>query len=180
MKYSIPLAALLAAFLFVGCEKFDGNRDSKLYVYLTDNSIPADEVNVEIQGVKVKYKGTVEPAASNNPGNSEDWVWLDVNEGIYNLLAYTNGKTTLLAVGGVPGAHIKEIRFVLGKNNSIKLEGKTYPMSLAQGNEAGYKIDLVKNMAIPRDSVLIDFDAALSVKEVQPGKFELIPHLVVK
>lgn len=180
MKNIIPLAALMAALFFVGCEKFDGNQDSKLYVYLTDNSIPADEVNVDIQGVKVKYKGTVEPSNSNNPGNSEDWVWLDVNEGVYNLLQYTDGRTTLLAVGGVPGAHIKEMRFVLGNKNSIKLDGQLYPMTLEPGYELGFKIPVVKQMAIPRDSIIIDFDAALSVKATGINQYQLVPHLVVK
>lgn len=180
MKNRIPLAALLAALFFVGCQKFDGHQDSKLYVYLTDNSIPADEVNVDIQGVKVKYQGTVEPASSNNSGSSEDWVWLDVREGIYNLLQYTNGRTALLAVGGVPGAHIKEMRFVLGKNNSIKFDGQLYPMSLEPGYELGFKINVVKQMGIPRDSITIDFDAALSVKEVGPHQYHLVPHLMVK
>ncbi|MCC6761614.1 MAG: DUF4382 domain-containing protein [Chitinophagaceae bacterium] len=180
MKNIIPLAALMAALFFVGCQKFDGNQDSKLYVYLTDNAIPADEVNVEIQGVKVKYKGTVEPASSTNPGSSEDWVWLDVNEGVYNLLNFTNGRKTLLAVGGVPGANIKEMRFVLGKNNTIKFDGQTYPMTLEAGNEFGYKIDVVKKMGIPRDSITIDFDAALSVIEVGVHQYKLVPHLAVK
>jgi len=180
MRNLFTLIACISGLLLTGCEKMDGNRDAQLRVYLTDNPYLAESVNVEIQGIKVKYNGTVENANSTNTGKSEDWVWLETKSGIYNLLEYKKGNSVLLAIGGVPGGHVKEIRLILGKNNTIKIDGNSFPLQLPAGSEVGFKIPLVKQLAMPRDSVTIDFNAALSITQPSPGIFKLNPVLQIK
>jgi hypothetical protein len=180
MRISLALIAFISSLFLISCEKMEGNKDAQFRVYLTDHPYLAESVNVEIQGIKVKFSGTVESANSTNVGKSEDWVWLETKAGIYDLLAYKNGKSVLLALGGVPGGHVKEIRFVLGKNNTIKIDGNSFPMQLPSGSEFGFKIPFVKQLAMPRDSVTIDFNAALSITQPSPGVFKLNPVLQIK
>jgi hypothetical protein len=180
MRKRFAVLGATALLFLMSCEKIEENRDTKLRVYLTDQPFQAEAVNIDIQSIKVKYKGTVEDAGSSNPGKSDDWVWLETQSGIYNLLDYKIGKSVLIAAGGVPGGHVKEIRLVLGKTNSIKIDGNTYPMSLPSGSESGFKISFVKQLAIPKDSVTIDFNAALSITQPSPGSFNVIPVLQIK
>ncbi len=180
MRISFTLFTILSCLFLIGCEKIEGNKDTQFRVYLTDHPYLAESVNIEIQGIKVKYSGTVENTNSTNTGKSEDWVWLDTKTGMYNLLDYKNGKSVLIAIGGVPGGHVKEIRFVIGKNNTIKIDGNSFPMQLPTGSEFGFKIPFVKQLAMPRDSVTIDFNAALSISQPTPGIFKLSPVLQIK
>jgi hypothetical protein len=180
MRLSFTLFTILSSLFLIGCEKIEGNKDAQFRVYLTDHPYLAESVNIEILGIKVKYCGTVENANSTYTGKSEEWVWLDTKTGMYNLLDYKNGKSVLIAIGGVPGGHVKEIRFVIGKNNTIKIDGNSFPMQLPTGSEFGFKIPFVKQLAMPRDSVTIDFNAALSISQPTPGIFKLSPVLQIK
>jgi hypothetical protein len=166
--YMLALATLV--FIFSGCDKESGNGETtQLRVNLTDNPFNATEVNVEILEVKANFSG-------NNAG----WVDLQTNAGIYDLLGLQNGVDTLLALGTVPLGTLKEIRFVLGSNNSIVIDNQLYPLTIPSGSESGLKIKLDKQLHATLDSVLIDFDAALSIIQTGAGDYKLKPVLKIK
>jgi len=100
--------------------------------------------------------------------------------GVYNLLGLQNGVDTLLAVGVIPTNTVKEIRFILGTDNTIKVGGITYPLVVPSGGESGLKIKVDKRLNGSLDSLLIDFDAALSVKLMVTGEYQLRPVLKLK
>lgn len=158
--------------LFVACSKDGNDNATTLKVRMTDAPYNAEEVNVEIQSVMVKFR--------NDPDSTKGWATLNTNAGIYNLLALQNGIDTLLAVGVIPTNDVKEIRFVLGSSNSIKIAGITYPLTIPSGSESGLKIKVNKKLSGPVDSLLIDFDAALSIKQNGAGDYHLKPVLKVK
>jgi hypothetical protein len=163
---------LLLAALVIGiaaCQKDAGNGTTDLRIRLTDNPFNATEVNVDIREVRV-----------NLHDDSSGWVRLNTNAGIYNLLALQNGIDTLLAQGTIPTGTLKEIRFVLGDNNSIKIDTTLYPLTIPSGAESGLKIKLNKNLQATVDSVLIDFDAALSILQTGTGEYRLKPVLKIK
>lgn len=166
--------------LLSACSKTSVNEDSHLVVHLTDNATVADAVNIDIQAVKVKFKGTIEDAASNNPGNSDDWVWLDTKAGIYNILLLKNGISTKLAEGGIPGGRIHEMRLVLGNRNTIVIDGNSFPLQLTNNDPFGFKINVVRKMSPDRDEITIDFDAAASVRQTEAGSYQLSPVLKLK
>ena len=171
MKQKIVLSVtlfVLSVILLIACSK-DSDTTTQLKVNLTDNPYNATEVNVDIQQVRVNLRD-----------DSTGWVDLDTYEGIYNLLGLQNGVDTLLAQVTIPTTTVKEIRFVLGSNNSIKINDVVYPLTIPSGSESGLKIKVNKQLNAGLDSLLIDFDAALSIHQNGAGDYELKPVLKIK
>lgn len=166
LSYLIPVA--LATGLFLACKK-DNDEKTELRIRLTDNPYHATEVNVDIQQVRV-----------NLSSDSTGWVNLDTRAGIYNLLDFQNGIDTLIAQAVVPTGRLKEVRFVLGDDNSIRIDNTLYPLTIPSGSSSGLKIKLDKQLNAGLDSLLIDFDAALSIIQEGTGDYKLKPVLKIK
>jgi hypothetical protein len=169
------LMALMAVVIGVGsCQKAnnDISGSSTLNVRLTDAPTHFDEVNVDIREVKVKF--------SDDSTGSNGWVTLITYPGIYNLLALQNGVDTLLATGAFPFLVVKEIRFILGPNNTIVDAGVSYPLTIPSGSESGLKIKVDKKLNETLETIVIDFDAALSVKKEGNGDYKLRPVLRIR
>ena len=170
----IPVMGLFtaAALVLAACQK-EANSDSAgsrtLKVKLTDAPIQADSVNVDIRQVRVNFRD-----------DSTGWVDLNTQAGIYDLLGLQNGVDTLLATGVIPASPVKEIRFVLGTDNSIVVAGVNYPLTIPSGSESGLKIKVNKQLSGPVDSLIIDFDAALSIHQNGQGNYMLKPVLKIK
>ncbi|MDZ4793866.1 MAG: DUF4382 domain-containing protein [Bacteroidota bacterium] len=173
MKRFVIAAFLLVSIstlLVIGCSKDDNNKSTTLRVRMTDNPLLAEEVNVDIRQVRVKFRDD----------STSGWMDLTTYAGVYNLLGLQNGVDTLLAVGVIPTNTVKEIRFILGTDNTIKVGGITYPLVVPSGGESGLKIKVDKRLNGSLDSLLIDFDAALSVKLMVTGEYQLRPVLKLK
>jgi len=174
MKKILVFAAIVltASVIFISCKKDDTQPGtSRLNVRLTDAPTAFEEVNVDIREVRVKFSDDT---------LSTGWVSLTTFPGVYNLLAYQNGVDTLLGTGVFPTQVVKEIRFVLGPNNTIKDAGVVYPLTIPSGSESGLKIKINKSLNATLETVIIDFDAALSVKKEGPGDYKLRPVLKIK
>lgn len=174
-KNIIILAAILLSgtSLFVACSKTDKNAGtSNLSVRLTDAPTAFEEVNVDIREVRVKF--------SDDSLSSNGWVTLNTFPGIYRLLDLQNGVDTLLATGAFPFQTVKEIRFILGPNNTIKDAGVVYPLTVPSGSESGLKLKISKELNETLETIIIDFDAALSVKKEGTGDYKLRPVLRIK
>ncbi len=174
-KIFLPLMLIagLSAIVLIACQKDAVNDNSggstQLKVRLTDAPINADSVNVDIRQVRVNFRQ-----------DSTGWVDLNTNAGIYDLLGLQNGVDTLLAVGTIPSNSVQEIRFVLGTDNTIVVNGVSYPLTIPSGSQSGLKLKINKQLNGPIDSILIDFDAALSVHQAGPGNYMLKPVLKIK
>lgn len=64
-------------------------------------------------------------------------------------------------------------------NNSVEVGGVNYPLTVPSGAESGLKIKLNKSVNMPQETVVIDFDALLSIKQ-ENGSYKLRPVIVVK
>ncbi len=106
------------------------------------------------------------------------WIFLPTTSGIYNLLDYQNGVDTLIAQTVVTGSTVKEIRLVLGTENSIIVGGQSYPLTIPSGSESGLKIKMNKSLKEGVDYLSLDFDAALSVSEELSG-YKLRPVIKI-
>ena len=153
---------------FAGCKK-DGNSTTHLKIYLTDKPFTASEVNVDIQEVRV-----------NLANDSSGWMRINTNAGVYNLLDLQNGIDTVIAQGVIPAGALKEVRFILGSDNSIKVDNTVYPLTIPSGSESGLKIKLNKQLNATLDSLIIDFDAGLSIRQNGVGDYRLQPVLQVR
>ena len=161
-------AVCASTILFFACSKEKSEGTSTLQVRMTDAPAAWDEVNVDLQEVRVNFRD-----------DSSGWVSLPTNAGIYNLLDFQNGLDTVIAQGPVPTGMVREIRLVLGDSNTIVVNGQSHPLTIPTGGSSGLKIKVNKNISAGLDSLLIDFDAALSVKE-QNGNYKLMPVLKLK
>lgn len=167
MKKLIPilmLSLITVSAVVVSCSKND-NETSNLRVRLTDNPIDLDSVFVDVREVRVKMGDNAADSL-----NNEGWVTLTTNAGIYDLLSLQNGVDTLLAVGTVPTGSVKEIRLILGDNNRVvDTLGVSHSLRIPSGSESGLKIKVNRRLNATLETLLIDFDAALSIRKEASG-----------
>ena len=170
-KSSVTVIALIViAAFFSSCNKDESDGNSTLQVRLTDNPVAFQQVNVDIREVRVKFSDDVA---------DEGWVNLTTTAGVYDLLKL-QGVDTALATGLVPSKTIKQIRFILGPNNTIMDNGTVYPLVVPSGSESGLKINIDKSLRAPLETLVMDFDAALSVTKEGTGDYKLRPVIKVK
>ena len=144
----------------IACKKNNGTVPVQLL--LTDNPTSYDEVNVHILDMKVKMN------------NDEGWTDLETKDTTVNLLDFQDGVTILIAEGDVPEGTLKEVRFVLGSDNNIVVGGIAHPLQTPSAEESGLKIKINKNLEESLNTLVLDFDAALSIKE-ENGNYKLDP-----
>ena len=152
----VPAIVLISSMVFIACNK--ESRTSTLQVKLTDAPADWDEVNIDLKAVNVNFRD-----------DSTGWVSLETKDTIYNLLGLQNGLDTLIAQGTFPTNTVREVRLVLGDNNSIKANGVVYPLTIPSGATSGLKIKVDKKLNATLETIVIDFDAGASVTEEQDG-----------
>jgi Domain of unknown function (DUF4382) len=171
LKIAIPVAAILML-LLLGCKKEENSVSGKqkLQVYLTDNPVNFQAVNINIQKVEVKIEvdsGGVE---------REFWETLQIRPGIYNILNFRNGVDTLLAQGFVTTGEIKKLRVTLGTGNTVVVDNVTYPLTLKKP-EVIIDIDDISEINPGSFKIHIDFDACGSIIRINNNQFELRPRI---
>ena len=167
------IATLITSIVLIACSKDKDATDNptNLTIMLTDAPAAYDEVNVDIEQVKVKFR---------DGDDADTWVDLQTNAAIYDLLTLQNGVTTMLAAGTIPTNTVKEIRLVLGSDNTIIVDGVEYPLTIPSGSESGLKIKVNKSFDNSLETLLVDFDAALSIHQTGTGAYQLKPVLKLK
>jgi hypothetical protein len=165
-KLILPAVAVCSLTLYYSCKK-ENNR-VPVQILLTDRPTALDQVNVDIKGIQVKLDK-----------DTSGWINLVTNAGVYNLLALQNGITDTIATDNVPDGVLKEIRFILGSNNTVKVNDTLKPLTIPSGSESGLKIKIDKKLGETLNTFVLDFDAALSVKE-ENGSYKLRPVIKLK
>jgi hypothetical protein len=164
---SLLMIGLLATF---SCS--EKNENARIIVRLTDSPGDYEEVNVDIRDIQVKA----------DDGDGENgWTSLPgVNAGVYNLLELTNGTETVLTNSEYPTGRIAQIRLILGDNNTVKINGNSFPIATPSAQQTGLKLllnaDLISGITY---SILLDFDAARSVVKLGNGGYLLKPVIHV-
>jgi len=170
-NFCIALLTLVAAAFACKKDSDSAQSNSSLEVWLTDAPNSFQEVNVDIREVQVKFFGD---------DKDENWVSMPTNARIYNLLRFQVGKDTVLAIGNLQREEVKQIRFILGPNNTVRDNGVLYPLTIPSGSESGLKIKISKKLNATLETLIIDFDAELSVKKEGNGDYKLRPVIKVK
>jgi len=151
------LASVLIAFtLLAACSKNSKSSDqSHLQISLVDNPAPnVKEVWVDIEQVEVIVNDSTHPIMLSG-----------VHPGVYNLLALTNGKDTLLADATIPAGTISQVRLILGDNNYIiTTTGDKISLKTPSAQQSGLKVQIHEQVS---GGVLyrltLDFDVARSI-----------------
>ena len=136
---------------------------SSLSVKMTDAPGPYNAVNIDLIGVEVT-------------GTNNSAVLLNVNNRMYNLLNFSNGKDTLIGTGTLDVGTVEQIRLILGPNSTIVVNNVSYPLSTPSAEQSGLKLQvhqtLVGGVAY---SILLDFDANQSIVDMGNGTYKLKP-----
>jgi len=182
MKKSIILSFTIAAFILsaiVSCKKNTAatTAQQNLTMFLTDAPGDYQHVYVDIRSVFVKIEKESENHNSEDSSN-EEWINLDANAQVYDLLALNNGIDALLANSGAPKGEVKEIKIELGNNNSVVKNGVTYPLQL-NAEDAEVEIesshDNFEDDGNDNFRLWLDFDVSSSVIELPGNVFWLKP-----
>lgn len=171
LKIVIPITALVML-LLLGCKKENSSTSGKqkVSIFLTDNPVNFQAVNIDIQKVEVKIE--VDSAGIER----EFWETLSIRPGIYNLLNFRNGIDTLMAQGFITTGEIKKIRITLGKQNSVIIDSVSYPLTLKKP-EVIIDIDDIRQINPGEFKINIDFDASGSIIRLNNNQFELVPRI---
>jgi len=207
MKHSRSLILASSLFiifivLYTSCQKEASNSASipqgqqRVSIRLSDNPVNFDAVNVDIQSVEVQVipdscQGRHHDDDDNDGDDDRDhdhdarcsvWDTLAINPGVYNLLDLANGTDTILANGFTVAGKISKIRLTLGDQNSVVIDGVSYPLTL-WGNThhvtikvRGEDVDMIN----PNDlQFWLDFNAGRSIVRIRDNNFVLKPYLRV-
>ncbi|KMQ70126.1 DUF4382 domain-containing protein [Chryseobacterium koreense] len=167
MKKSMILAGIISAFTMWSCstDTATGNDTAMVNVKLTDAPALYDAVNIDIQ--KVEF--------TTNNGTT---TFNAVNPGVYNLLNFRNGMDVLLSQAILPVGNVSQMRLILGNNNSVVVNGVTYPLDTPSAQQSGLKLNWNQTLS-PNGAynVWIDFDAGRSIVKTGNGSYKLKPVL---
>jgi hypothetical protein len=162
---SIKIFFVIAIFslMTASCKKSSPSGTSSFAVRMTDAPGNFSAVYIDLQSVIVT-------------GGSGGDVTLNVHPGIYNLLDFSNGIDTLIASGNLQVGSVEQVRLVLGSNNSVVVNGQSYPLSTPSAQQSGLKLQVHQTLeAGVSYSLLLDFDANQSVVLQGNGSYLLKP-----
>jgi hypothetical protein len=167
----ILVALMSLIILLVACNK--QGQTGTMTVKMKDNPIEFEAVFVDVLRVEVQH--------SNGSGAS-GWMTLETEAGIYDLLSLQNGITATLSNNvTIPVGKVNQMRLILGSQNSVQIEGQTFPLLLSSQDETGLKFNLNASINEGQNvEVLFDFDAEKSIVLGGNGSFRLKPVIKVE
>ena len=155
---------------FSSCKDDDSNAGPSTYpmeVRMTDASGPYDAIYIDVQSVDINIDAN---------GADKGWHSLNTNVGIYNLSRLTNGIDTFLANDNLPSENITQIRLILGPNNSVVVNGTSYPLKTPIAQQSGLNLQVHYTLISGiKYAVLLDFDASRSIFHEGNGDYRLEP-----
>lgn len=145
---------------------------------LTDAPGDYDEVNIDIQGLRVHYTPFSSDTGDTSSSDSR-WIDIPVEPLRVNLLELNNGVDTLLAEAELDPGYYRELRLILGNDNDVVVDGMTKNLKVPSGQQSGFKIKFSAELEAEEElEATIDFDAARSVHQAgRSGKYILKPVL---
>lgn len=164
-KVCVGWMAISILMLIMGCS--DNDQKATLQVMLTDAPADYEQVLIDIQDVQIHVS---------EDENDGEWLSLQVNKGIYNLLDFRNGMDTLLAFIELPAGTVSQMRLVLGSENQVKVNGEVIDLETPSSQQSGLKLNI--HAALTEGityKLWIDFDAARSIVHRGSGTYSLKP-----
>jgi hypothetical protein len=150
---SVFTMVLFLVFSITACNQSASNTGT-LRVIMHDNPGDFDQVWVEIERVEV----------NNQLDQETGWVTVSEPGEIYNLLELVNGTHVMLGEQELEAGVYRQIRLILGDNNSVVINGEEYDLQTPSGQQTGIKINIDAGIQSGIVYTLVlDFDAYRSV-----------------
>lgn len=183
------LVLIMLSVIYTACKKDSMNttsdQSSTLYsIRMTDAPASYDAVNIDLRGVELIRDDDDDDhehhSHHNNPWDSvvddPHSITIMTPPRIINLLDLSNGLDTLVASAFLTANHIKQIRLILGPNNSVVVDGVSNPLVLSSEDEVGLKINVKHHLHHGQPfNVVLDFDADKSIVHEGNGTYRLKP-----
>ncbi|MCA0131112.1 DUF4382 domain-containing protein [Winogradskyella alexanderae] len=173
---------IIACLTFIGVScndtSYQDNDDTAyLSIRLVDEPGDYESVFVEVLDVMIKYENT--------ESAEEDSGWESIgilNPGVYDLLELTGGVSLqLLDNEEIQTGIIKQIRLILGDDNSLLIEGAEEPISLntPSAQQSGLKVMVNQDIQAGFNyDFVLDFDVDESIVMAgNSGNYNLKPVL---
>lgn len=167
MKFLKQITSIIVLLLVLSCGDSDSSNTTetaKVSVRLVDDPGDYQNVFVEVIDVMVKYDG------GSNDENDDDSGWESlgiINPGIYDLLELTGGvNLELVDDEEIETGTIKQIRLILGEDNSVVLEGETEarPLNTPSAQQSGLKVMINQEILAGFNyDFILDFDVDESI-----------------
>ncbi|NND77930.1 MAG: DUF4382 domain-containing protein [Flavobacteriales bacterium] len=146
--------------------KIDLTNGSALKVMPPD-SIEYQQLNIDLLQVRAKL-------------DSAGWQDLPTNQGIYDLVQLLD-TDTMISNTVMLADTLKEIRLVLGDNNSIMVDSVLHDLDIPSGQASGLKFKFQPPVYLSgMDSLMINFDGDASVHQTGNGSYKLQPVIHVE
>src|SRR5436189_506741 len=123
------VAVLIAVISMSSCKK--EHNTAPVQFLLTDKPAIYDSVNVHIVAMQVQINH-----------DTAAWIPINTKDSIYNLLDLQNGITTVIAQDTVPVGVLQQVRFILGDNNTVVVNGTSYPLETPSADNSGLKVKI--------------------------------------
>lgn len=166
---TLPLLAIVIITIsMTACSKNDSSSNkAHLQIALTDDPGDFEIVNIDVRDIRINYS------------NDTDKGWTSLNgvkAGNYDVLRLANGREALLADAEINTGKIRQIRLVLGADNYVKVDGKTFPLITPSAQQSGLKLKINQDVSEGITyKLLMDFDASRSIVHTGNGKYILKP-----
>jgi len=165
----------LLCFILIGIGACNKDQDSTLQnkttefnILLTDAPIDLEEVNIDIKEVLVIGNGMT------------DSLDISTAAGVYNLLDFQDGVTTLIGSSILSVDTITGVRIILGENNTVVKDGESFELKTPSAQQSGLKLKVcIPVTDIAEYDLTLDFDACKSVFQTGNGKFILKPRIKI-
>jgi hypothetical protein len=152
-------------------------------MYLTDDPVNFQEVNIDIRAILVLVKTDSCSAAGFVGADSTfpcfHWDSLKITPGVYNILNFQNGLDTMFSSTLLEAGKILKIRVVLGDDNSIMADSTLFKLDLFWSHtvDVAVNTNALQQMDANSFETWLDFDAGHSIIEVEHHHFILKPFI---
>lgn len=172
MKRTTGFAWLLALMLAACGSSNVGNGNIR--VELTDAPAPYDAVNVTLGAVEAHL------SSADSEDQAKGWITLVEDAGTHDLLKLQNDVTAVLGDKSLPAGDYTQLRLIV-KSAEVVTGSTAHPLTIPSGSETGIKIPFNFSVTEGQSYVLVlDFDAAESVKVKGKGDYSMSPVVKVK
>ena len=175
------LAVSLISFTACDDATVNNGRSAQIEVKLTDAPAHYEAVTIDIQEVRLHADEDEEIDSTETDEDAEANGWITIlDEPLeVDLLDLTNGNNITLGTADLDPGQYSQLRFILGDNNTITIDGEVIPLKTPSAQQSGLKLKLDTEIEVGTTyTLLVDFDAARSiVKAGNSGKYLLKPVL---
>lgn len=175
----LGIGLLAVATIIIGCDVTDNSNEgsARMSVELTDAPGDFDAVYIDIQSVRVHLEEDIE-ADSDDEAENEGWVTINDDPIRVDLLELRNGNTIQLGEEELDAGEYHQIRFILGSDNEVVVDGEPFPLKTPSAQQSGLKLNIDADIEDGETyNLLVDFDAGRSIVQTGNGMYILKPVL---